>query len=237
VQVIQNIGNGLPSPANPVLPYRLTQAKTQMQKKILFVVLVILMISTPHLKAQYAKQDSTYKRHFVGSTIFLLGNLAPVNPPNFAQLNIGYRITGKDVVVLEPKTWKYAWPNGIHPFFNKAYGKEEEKFPGYVREFGLSVAYQRFFWKGLYAELNVMPTLQNFVNADGDKIDNGFQVFNTYRAGYHIKLFRDIFFIQPSVAITHRAYHTRLPDGFKKLDDKWPKFIFGEPGFHFGFNF
>jgi hypothetical protein len=31
--------------------------------------------------------------------------------------------------------------NGIHPFFNKAYGKPEEQFPGYVREFGLSVAY------------------------------------------------------------------------------------------------
>ena len=34
-----------------------------------------------------------------------------------------------------------------------------------------------------------------------------------------------------------RAYHTKLPDGFKQLDDKWSKFIFGEPGFHFGFKF
>ena len=40
-----------------------------------------------------------------------------------------------------------------------------------------------------------------------------------------------------AIAITHRAYHTKLPDGFKQLDDKWSKFIFGEPGFHFGFNF
>ena len=40
-----------------------------------------------------------------------------------------------------------------------------------------------------------------------------------------------------AIAITHRAYHTKLPDGFKQLDDKWSKFIFGEPGFHFCFNF
>ncbi|MDO1451364.1 hypothetical protein Q0590_34130 [Rhodocytophaga aerolata] len=208
-----------------------------MQKKMVWIVLAIVLASRLPVNAQYARQDITYKRWFVGSTIFLLGNLAPTNPPNFFQLNIGYRLTGKDVITLEPKTWKYAWPNGIHPLFNKSYGKPEEEFPGYVREFGISVAYQRFFWKGLYAELNVMPSRQTFVGNDGKKISNGFQLFNTYRIGYHIKLLKDRFFIQPSLAITHRAYHSKLPDGFKQLDDKWSKFIFGEPGFHFGFNF
>lgn len=208
-----------------------------MQKKVLFIGLVVLITSTLQLRAQYAKTDSSYKRWFVGSTIFLLGNFATTNSPDFVQLNIGYRITGKDVITVEPKTWKYAWPNGIHPFFNKSYGKPEEEFPGYIREYGFSVAYQRFFGKGLYAELNVMPTWQSFVNREGKKMDNGFQLFNTYRIGYHIKLFKDRFFIQPSIAVTHRAYHTKMPDDFKKLDDKWSKFIIGEPGFHFGFNF
>jgi hypothetical protein len=208
-----------------------------MQKRILFIGLVLIITSMLQLQAQYATTGTAYKRWFVGSTLFVLGNLAPVNPPDFAQLNIGYRITGSDVITLEPKTWKYAWPNGIHPFLNKAYGKSEEKFPGYVREYGVSVAYQRFLKKGLYAELNVMPTWQRFMNDHGKKIDDGFQIFNTYRVGYHIKLFKDRFFIQPSLAITHRAYHTKLPDGFKQKDDKWSKFVFGEPGFHFGFNF
>lgn len=209
-----------------------------MQKKILFMGFAILMSCTQNLKAQYNNADSTFKRWFIGSSFFVLvGNLDRVNPPNFAQINIGYRLTGKDVIAIEPKTWKYAWPNGIHPFLNDAYGKQEEKFPGYVREFGLSLSYQRFFWKGLYAELNVMPTLQNFVNDKSQSTDRGFQIFNTYRVGYHIKLFKDRCFIQPSIAITHRAYHTILPDGFKQLDDKWPKFVYGEPGLHFGFNF
>ena len=208
-----------------------------MRKKILWIGLALVLAGSLQVNAQYAKQDSSYKRWFVGTSLFvLLGNLDNTNPPNFAQLNIGYRITGKDVITLEPKTWKYAWPNGIHPFFNKSYGKLEEKFPGYIREIGISLAYQRFLWKGLYAELNVMPTWQTFVNVNGKKIDNGFQFFNTYRVGYHIKLFKDRFFIQPSIAITHRPYHTKMPDGFKQLDDKWSKFVFGEPGFHFGFN-
>ena len=100
-----------------------------MQKKILFIGIVLMMASSHQTHGQYDNADSTYKRWFVGSTLFLLGNLAPTNPPNFVQLNVGYRLTGRDVFTLEPKTWKYAWPNGIHPIFNPSYGKPEEKFP------------------------------------------------------------------------------------------------------------
>lgn len=210
-----------------------------MQKRILWIVLTLALVNNLQVKAQYAKQDSTYKRWFIGTSLFvIIGNIADGgNPPNFAQLDIGYRLTGKDVVRLSPKTWKYAWPNGIHPFLNDAYGKPEEKFPGYVREFGVTASYQRFLWKGFYAQLDVMPTYQVFVNDDGKNFDKGFQIFNSYRIGYHIKLFKDNFFFQPSVCMTHRFYHTELPDGFKQLDDKWSKFVFPEPGLNIGFNF
>lgn len=209
-----------------------------MQKKILWFALILMVASTLQLKAQYDETDSTYKRWFVGTSLFvLLGNLDTENPPNFAVLQIGYRITGKDVITLAPKTWKYSWPNGIHPFLNDAYKKPEERFPGYVREYGVTVSYTRFVWEGLYAQLDVMPTWQVFVNDNGKKNDDGFQIFNSYRAGYHIKLFKDKFFFQPSICITHHAYHTALPDGFKQLDDKWSKFIFPEPGLNVGFNF
>ena len=208
-----------------------------MQKRILWIGLALLLISSLKAQAQYAKGDSTYKKHFVGSTLFLLGNLSTVNRPDFVQFNYGYRITGKDVVSIELKTWKYAFPLGINALTNSAYGDSDEEFPGFIREFGFALAYQRFLWKGLYAGVHVMNAWQRFVNEDGNKIDNGFQIFNTYRVGYHIKLFKDRFFIQPSIAITHRPYHTKMPDGFRQQDDKWSKFLFGEPGLHFGFNF
>lgn len=201
---------------------------------LVFSIILVILGST-QAKAQYSKQDSNYKKYFIGSTFFMLGNFSAKNKPDFAQINFGYRITGKDVVSLELKTWKYAWSLGI-PYGN-SFENDSEKFPGYIREYGFALAYQRYVWKGLYGGVHVMNAWQSFVNEDGQKIDKGFQIFNTYRAGYHVKLFKDRFFIQPSIAVTHRPYHTKMPPTFHELDKKWSKFFVGEPGLHFGFNF
>lgn len=206
-----------------------------MEKKILWIVLAIILTSNLQMHAQYAKQDSTYKKCFVGSTLFMLGNLSAKNRPDFVQLNLGYRITRSDVISLELKTWKYAWPLGIP--YGKSFEAADEKFPGYIREYGFALAYQRFLWKEFYAAVHVMNAWQAFVDDNGSKIDNGFQVFNTYRVGYHINLFKNRLFIEPSIAITHRPYHSKMPDSFKKFDDRWSKLFFGEPGLHFGYNF
>ncbi|WP_323758159.1 hypothetical protein [Roseivirga sp.] len=206
-----------------------------MQKKILALSFVLMLVVNSQLHAQYTKQDSTFKKWFAGSTFAMLGNFLPENKPDFVQLNLGYRLTRKDVVSLELKTWKYAWSLGIP--YGKSYEAPEEKFPGYIREYGFALTYQRFLWKGLYTGVHVMNAWQSFVDDSGKKIDNGFQVFNTYRLGYHFRLFNDRFFIEPSIAITHRPYHTRMPNSFKLMDDQWSKFFIGEPGLHFGFKF
>ena len=64
---------------------------------------------------QKTVQDSTYRKFYVGSSAFILMNLNTNDPnaPDFGQLNFGYRITPEDVVSIEAKTWKYAWPLGI----------------------------------------------------------------------------------------------------------------------------
>lgn len=207
-----------------------------MQKTLQFAGLMSLCLFVLATNAQYRSTDSSYKKCYLGSSLFMLANLIPGdNPPGFIQLNIGYRISSKDVLSLELKTWKYAWSLGI-PYGN-AYESPAEKFPGYIREKGFAFAYQHFWWKGLYTGIHVMNAWQTFRNEEGKKIDNGFQVFNTYRLGYHIKLFKDLFFIEPSVAATHRPYHTAMPDAFKQMDDRWPRFFWGEPGLHFGVNF
>lgn len=207
-----------------------------MQKKILSLGFALVLAASFHMNAQYDKQNTTYKKFFVGSTLFMLANLVPDNnPPSMVYLNFGYRITGKDAISLELKTWKYGWPIGIP--YGKSFEAEGEGFPGHIREYGFSVAYYRFLWKGLFAQVDVMPAWQKFVDEDGHKIDNGFQIFNTYSVGYHIKLFKDRFFIQPSVAITHRPYQSKMPDSFQEVDDKWSRFFYGQPGLHFGYNF
>lgn len=204
--------------------------------KFFWMALISIVTGSTQVKAQYAKHDSTYRKFFAGSTLFMLANLIPDNnKPGMVYLNLGYRITGKDAVSVELKTWKYAWPIGIP--YGKSYEAEGEGFPGYIREYGVSLNYQRFFWHGLFAQVDIMPAFQVFKNTDGKKIDNGFQIFNTYSIGYHIKLFRDRFFIEPSIAITHRPYQSKMPDSFKQVDDRWPRFFYGQPGLHFGFKF
>jgi hypothetical protein len=207
-----------------------------MQRHTALFALTLLMASPQRISAQYSTQDSTYKKYFVGSTLFMLANVVPDNnPPKMLYLTLGYRITGKDVISVELKTWRYGWPIGIP--YGKSFEAKGEGFPGYIREHGVSLNYQRFLRKGLFAQVDVMPALQTFVNETGNKIDDGFQVFNTYSVGYHVKLFKDRVFLQPSVAITHRPYQSRMPESFRQVDDRWPRFFYGQPGMHFGFNF
>jgi hypothetical protein len=53
-----------------------------MQKKILWIGLVLVLISNLKVHAQYAEQDSTYKRWFVGTSLFvIIGNIADGGNP------------------------------------------------------------------------------------------------------------------------------------------------------------
>ncbi|MGE5428309.1 MAG: hypothetical protein ACM3O8_10470 [Methylococcaceae bacterium] len=207
-----------------------------MQKQIVLLAsILVLAVST--VCGQKAAQDSTYRKFFIGSSFFILGNFIPddPNPPDFIQLNFGYRISPKDAISLEAKTWRYAWPLGIP--YGKSFEAPEEKYPGYIRDFGIGLVYQRFLWKGIYASIDAMNTLQRYVNEDNVKIQNGYQLFMTYRLGYHLELFKNRFFIEPSVAMTHWPVRTNVPESFAKLDNKWPNYFLFEPGLHFGINF
>lgn len=205
-----------------------------MQRNIV-LLFIIIATSINCTFGQSVKQDSTFKKFFIGSTFFMLGNFSSTNKPDFIQLNFGYRITPKDVISIEAKTWKYAWPLGIP--YGKSFEAPEEKFPGYIREYGAAFAYQRFWWKGAYTAIHAMNASQRFIDDDNHKIKNGYQLFMTYRFGYQLVFFNNRFFIEPSIAITHRPIHTKMPESFAELDDRWPKFFWGEPGLHFGFNF
>lgn len=205
-----------------------------MQRQLLLLALAFILLAST-VNGQQTNKDSTYKKCFIGSTFFMLGNLIPQNRPDFIQVNLGYRITPKDVISIEAKTWKYAWSLGIP--YGPSYESPEEKYPGFIREFGFALAYQRFWWKGLYTGVHIMHARQTFFDDNGHKIKNGYQMFNTYRLGYQFKFFKNRFFIEPSIAITHRPIQTTMPESFAELNKKWPNYFIGEPGLHFGFNF
>ena len=75
------------------------------------------------------------------------------------------------------------------------------------------------------------------MNAEDEKMQNGFQLFNTFRFGYHFKLFKNRVFIEPSVCVTWWPVNTNMPQSFQIEEDKWNNYFLFEPGLHFGINF
>jgi len=208
-----------------------------MQKKIIWIGLVLVFTSILHANAQYAKHDSTYKKWFVGSTLLMLGNFIPddPNPPKFIQLNVGYRITPKDVISLEFKKSRFAWPLGIP--WGPSFDAEGENYPGYISQYVPTIAYNRFWWKGLYTGVYALNAFQKYYNKENIKIKDGYTLFMTYRLGYQLNFFKNRLFFEPSIGLTHWPVQTNVPESFKSVENKWPNYFGWEPGLHFGFNF
>lgn len=206
-----------------------------MQKKILGLGLSLVLAGSLQVNAQTAKQDSNYKKSFIGSTLLLLGNFDKVNNPEFIQLNIGYRITPKDVVSFEFKRSIYSWPLGIP--WGPDFDAPGLNYPGHARILAPTLAYQRFWWKGAYTSVHALNAFEKYVDADNKKIGNGYTLYMTYRLGYQLKLFKNRFFFEPSVGFTHWPVRTNVPESFKIVENKWPKYFGWEPGLHFGYNF
>ncbi|MGB3545293.1 hypothetical protein [Rubrivirga sp.] len=194
---------------------------------------VLCLFLAPSPRAQ--SDETTDHRHHLGSSGFVAFGLALDERPDFFQLNYGYRITSKDVVSAEAITWKWWEPLGIP--YGPSKGDLEERYPGYVRAFGVGAAYQRFLWDGAYVAVHALPLLKRYVDESGDGIQNGFQLFTTLRAGYHLGLFQDRLFVEPSVAVTHWPIDTNKPAEFAERDDEWPNYFLFEPGLHVGVRF
>jgi hypothetical protein len=191
-----------------------------------------VLATAPSLASAQGTLDTSFRRYFVGSSAFVLANLMP-NPPSFYQVNYGRWLTTKDVISLEAITWTYDEPLGIP--YGPSKGASGEAYPGHVRSYGVGLAYQRFLWKNAYSAIHAAPLFQKYVNDQNQKIQNGFQLFLTARLGYHVRLFSDRFFIEPSIAFTHWPINTNMPDSFRARENRWPNYFLFEPGLHLGF--
>jgi len=204
-----------------------------MKRNYFLLTLICLLVS---LSTQAQNTPTEDKKYFVGSTMFILYNLVPdKQPPHYAQLNFGYRITPKDVVSVEAISWRYYGPLGRQ--YGPEYENPESAFPGKAQVFGAGLAYKRFLWKRAYAQIHATAFHQNFLDREDNKIQSGFQLFNTVRIGYQFQFFKNRLFLEPSLAVTFWPVNTNLPESFQVQEDKFDKYFLGEPGLHFGFNF
>ena len=203
-------------------------------KSYAILAAVVLALPTTDGLSQIPEPVSRAGQCFIGSSAFMLFNALPVSP-SFYQLNFGHWLTNRDVISLEAITWEYVAPLGIP--WGPSYGSPDEKYPGSVKEYGIGLAYQRFLWNDLYTAIHALPLKQKYMDEAGQLIQNGFQLFMTFRVGYHIRILRDRFFVEPSIAATHWPINTRVPDEFASMERKWPNYFLFEPGLHLGVKF
>ena len=202
-----------------------------MNWKKLFLGIIVCIAA----QKTYAQEtDSIQKKYFIGSTFFMLANLLP-EPPDYYQLNLGYRFNAANVITFEAITWNYKGPLGRQ--YGIHYENPEFDFPGKVIAFGAGLTYKRFLWRKTYAQVHSTLLRQHYLDLEGIRIQSGYQLFNTLRFGYQFCFWKDRLFFEPSIAFTFWPVNTNLPDSFQAQEDKFPKYFIGEPGLHFGINF
>lgn len=204
--------------------------------KNIFICTFFLFYSF-HSSAQEVESKPDFERqYFVGSQAFMAFNLFFDPSPNYYQLSLGYRFSSKDEIALEAITWTYQGPLGRPHGPN--FENPASNFPGDVKNLGMGLAYKRLVWKGAYVQIHSTAFRQIYRDEQRKEIQRGFQLFNTFRIGYHFKLFKSKrWFIAPSIAATYWPINTNLPDSFQIEEDKWPNYFLFEPGLQFGYTF
>jgi len=156
------------------------------------------------------------------------------------ELHVKRNLDNKNIVGVKFVTWRLFQPMGI-TWWDGILDKletESEFYPGYLRETGIGITYQRMLWKGLFATVEVVPQFQTYMDLDGNKLGNGFKVYNSYHLGYHLAFGKKKrFFIEPQVHCNQWMFDNNSPDGFKELDDKWRNYFLFEPNIYIGVNF
>lgn len=206
-------------------------------KKLSFTILLVAISLTmaysqktsqiDTISTETMKEEVKYK-HSIGASLFMLSNFFP-EPADYYLLTYGYQLTQKDRVFVEFNTWKFAEPLGT-------YNDSEELYPGYVREYGIGVGYQHFFWKGLYSTVQATPFLKHYMDEDNKKIQNGFKVYMQFVAGYRFEFFHKRLYVEPAYALKYWPVDTNFPDSFAEIEEGAANYIF-EPSLNFGFKF
>lgn len=203
------------------------------QKSLLFL-LILMVLFTLNVDAQNVEQDSTFRKFFVGSSLFMLGNFSKVNNPEYVQINFGYRISPKDVLSFDFKRSVYAWPIGIP--FGPSFDKPGLNLPGHARILAPTIGYQRFLWKKLFTSVHALNAFEKYMDEDGKKIGNGYTLYLNFHVGYQLQFFKKRVFFEPALGCSYWPVRTNVPESFKLVESKWNNY-FIQPGLNFGFNF
>ncbi|WP_147677424.1 hypothetical protein [Algibacter pacificus] len=213
-------------------------------KKLVFICLTLctLNVFAQSNNVSLKNKDSDFK-YRVSFPAIILGNIGKggerTNTQHY-ELHIKKELDAKNIVGIKLATWRLFQPMGIQ-WWDGLLDKidsETEFYPGYLRETGIGVSYQRMLWKGLFASVEVLPQYKTYLDLDNKKIANGFKLYNSFHLGYHFAFGKNKrFFIEPQVHSQFWVFDTNTPDAFKQLDNRWKNYFLFEPNLYIGIKF
>ena len=155
------------------------------------------------------------------------------------ELHFKYNLDSKNILGVKFATWRLFQPMGILWWDGLLEKKDSQSefYPGYLREKGLGVTYQRMLWKGLFATIEILPQLKTYLDENKNKIGNGFKLYTSYHVGYHITLFKNRMFLEPQIHCQYWPIDTNTPQSFKAIDDRWRNYFLFEPNLYIGVKF
>ena len=210
-------------------------------KKLIIICLALFTIHgfAQQISKQEKNHDSDLK-YRVSFPAIILGNIGKGGERTNTQhieLHVKRELDAKNIVGVKFATWRLFQPMGIQWWdgLTDKIDSETEFYPGYLRETGVGISYQRMLWKGLFASVEVLPLYKTYLDLDEKKIANGFKLYNSYHIGYHFAFGKKKqFFIEPQFHCNVWHFDTNTPDSFKQLDNKWDSYFLFEPNLYIG---
>lgn len=179
-------------------------------------------------------------RYRVSFPAIILGNIGKggerINTQHI-ELHVKRELDARNIIGVKFATWRLFQPMGIQ-WWDGLVDKidsETEFYPGYLRETGLGISYQRMLWKGLFATVEVLPQYKTYLDLNDQKIANGFKLYTSYHIGYHLAFGkRKRIFVEPQIHCQNWMIDTNTPTEFKQLDNKWKSYFLFEPNLYVG---
>lgn len=210
-------------------------------KKLIIICLILFSIHgfAQQISKQEKHNDSDLK-YRVSFPAIILGNIGKGGERTNTQhieLHVKRELDAKNIVGIKFATWRLFQPMGIQWWdgLTDKIDSETEFYPGYLRETGIGISYQRMLWKGLFASVEVLPLYKTYLDLDEKKIANGFKLYNSYHIGYHFAFGKKKqFFVEPQFHCNVWHFDTNTPESFKQLDNKWDSYFLFEPNLYIG---
>lgn len=213
-------------------------------KKLISTTVMIAIFTTLAIsqnssqKVRSTAKDATPSYKFSVSTPYLtFANFgAEETNTHHYEFHFDYKLTPKDKIGIKVASWKLFAPMGI-PLWDPLFKNENEFFPGRLSECGIGVTYQRMLWKGLFTSIEILPLYKTYLDEDKKEMGDGFKLYTTFHAGYHIQLFKNRMYIEPQIQCNYWPIDSKAPQSFQVEENKWNNYFLFEPNLYIGVNF